>query len=651
MHPIALASPARPRLGLLQLALLGALASLAACGGGADGTAEADAPISATTATTASAPADDSRAAAEDYGSGRDAAATESDAAQLTVAADTTRSAATSADTGGTMSALAVDPTYVSVPGTVTTPNPTLQNITVEWAFTGDANKSAVVNVRYRKTGTTAWSVGAPLRRIQAASTSGFSWATRHSGSVFDLQPGTSYDLELALVDADGGSTTRTVAVKTRAVPAPMAGAPIKAATTANYKTVLAAAVPGDIVELAAGSYPAFSVGKDGTEAKPIVIRPKTGLAKGSVIVNGELSLISRKYVQIRGLTVNGRIRFNSSLGVAIVGNTVNAKSNVGSGDGIVTWNASENAYIADNVVNGTTAWANSSLGVDGDNWGEGILVSGPGHVIMNNRVKGFRDGISFLEGTESVRQYSIDVLNNDISEMADDGIEADFCHHNCRIMRNRLTNTFIAMSSQPGLGGPTWFIRNVAYNVAHVGFKLYRTSYGDVLLHNTIVKNGDAFGAYPGVPIYNLYSRNNLFIGGPGGTWGGYSSGSGRVIDQYYLNTASSSIDYDALGSTLGTFNAQVGSLRTATLADLRAKTTEKNAVQVGLTAFAATIAFPAAAMTQFTAPDLRLRAGGGATDVGQVLPGINDGFTGTKPDAGAYEYGAALPVYGPRI
>jgi hypothetical protein len=54
---------------------------------------------------------------------------------------------------------------------------------------------------------------------------------------------------------------------------------------------------------------------------------------------------------------------------------------------------------------------------------------------------------------------------------------------------------------------------------------------------------------------------------------------------------------------------------------------------------------------MTSFTPPDLRLKSGGGATDVGQVLPGINDGFSGTKPDAGAYELGAALPVYGPRI
>lgn len=641
---------------LLQLALMGALASLAACGGGES--------TDAATADSASADAaaDGSRSTTEDYGQGTDAgaaAAAAAEAAGTSTAAATTSAATTATavspvatDAGAALvGTAAVDPANVSVPGVVTTPNPTLQNITVEWAFTGDANANAQVNVRYRKTGSATWTNSLPLRRITAGTTQGKSWATRHSGSVFDLQPATSYDIELALVDADGGSTTRTVTVTTRAVPAPMAGAPIKAANPSTFKTVMAAAQPGDIIELAAGTYTSFTVSKDGTEAKPIVIRPATGVARSAVVVSGELSLIGRKYVQLRGVTVNGRIRFNSSLGLAIVGNQVNAQAAVGNGDGIVTWNASENAYIADNVVVGTTAWTTAALGNNGANRGEGILVSGPGHVVMNNRVRGFRDNISLLEDGDAVKQYSIDILNNDISEAADDGIEADFCFHNCRIMRNRLTNTFIAMSSQPGLGGPTWFIRNVAYNVAHVGFKLYRTSYGDVLLHNTIVKNGDAFAAYSGVPIYNLYSRNNLFIGGPGGSWNGYSSGSGKVIDQSYLDTASSSIDYDVLGSTLGTFDAKVGSTRTATLADLRAKTTEKNAVQVGLTAFAATVAFPAAAMTQFTPPDLRLRAGGGATDVGQVLPGINDGYTGTKPDAGAYEYGAALPVYGPRL
>jgi len=34
----------------------------------------------------------------------------------------------------------------------------------------------------------------------------------------------------------------------------------------------------------------------------------------------------------------------------------------------------------------------------------------------------------------------------------------------------------------------------------------------------------------------------------------------------------------------------------------------------------------------------------------VGVVIPNVNDGFVGTAPDAGAYEAGVALPVYGPR-
>ncbi|HMX10139.1 MAG TPA: hypothetical protein PKE61_04450, partial [Burkholderiaceae bacterium] len=66
-----------------------------------------------------------------------------------------------------------------SIAGEVSMPNPTLQNLTLEWAFTGDANANAEVTLRYRVAGASSWSTGAPLRRIAAGSTGGFSWATR----------------------------------------------------------------------------------------------------------------------------------------------------------------------------------------------------------------------------------------------------------------------------------------------------------------------------------------------------------------------------------------------------------------------------------------------------------------------------------------
>ena len=552
--------------------------------------------------------------------------------------------AVTKSPPGGAVTPSATGPN-VSVPGVLRTPYPTLQNATIEWPYSGDANANGWASMRYRARGDTVWSVGMPLRRVLAGSSSGFSWSTRHSGSLFDLKPGTTYDVQVSLLDPDGGSVIRSTVVTTRPVPAPMAGAPVKTASPSTLASVLAGAAAGDIIQLAAGTYGPISVEKDGAAGRPLVIRGASG-----AVINGEVSIYHRRHVMLQGLTVNGAIRFNGSDNISVTRCTVNANASVRNGDGIVTYLRSENAYIADNVVNGTTAWAGSSLGVNGNNRGEGIQVTGPGHVIMNNRVSGFRDNISLLEDDEAVDQFSIDILNNDLSAAADDAVEADFCFHNCRIMRNRITNAFIGLSSQPSLGGPTYFIRNVMYNVAHVAFKLYRGSYGDVLLHNTVVKGGDGFAVNADTPVGRLFTRNNLFIGGPGGSFGGYSSGSGRVIHLPTLQAANASMNYDAYGSTLGTFTGNYGGSGFSGLAQLRSSTAEKNALQVDLSVFAASITLPTAALTHFARPDLRLRSGGAAENAGVAIANINDRYTGRAPDVGAYEVGAPLPVYGPR-
>jgi hypothetical protein len=46
----------------------------------------------------------------------------------------------------------------------------------------------------------------------------------------------------------------------------------------------------------------------------------------------------------------------------------------------------------------------------------------------------------------------------------------------------------------------------------------------------------------------------------------------------------------------------------------------------------------------------DLRLRKGSKTIDAGVELPNITDGFSGSAPDLGAYEFEAPLPHYGPR-
>lgn len=528
-----------------------------------------------------------------------------------------------------------------TMPGALTAPHPTLRNATIEWLFSGDSDGDAIVRVRFRAQGG-AWRQGAPLFRVPAGATQGKSWPDRFTGSVFDLAPDTAYEIELALDDPDGGCETRTQMIRTRPVPAPMAGAPVIAVTPQTFTALANAAQPGQILELAAGTYPGFTVTKDGAAGMPIVIRAAAG---ATVNVTSEVRLDGRSHVIVQGLTIAGQIKFNSATDLAIIGNRVTTTA-----DGIVTKLRSEDLYIADNIVTGATVWNEAALGVDGTNVGEGIEVTGPGHVIEHNKVSGFRDCISLIEDDGAVEQLSIDIVRNDLSECADDAIEADFCFHDCRMIENRMTNVFIAMSSQPGLGGPSYFIRNVVYNTLLTPFKLQRSSVGDVMINNTIVKRGDAFGIYTTDVYSRQFVRNNLFLGGPGGTYNTYDVGSGKVIEQRAADTATISMDYDGYGSTTGAFTGRFGATPFGSLAELRAMTSEMHAVQIGASDFAVAATIPASPFPSATPPDLRPSSSGAAIDVGVAIPNITDGFAGAAPDLGAYELGAAMPAYGPR-
>jgi hypothetical protein len=530
-----------------------------------------------------------------------------------------------------------------TAPGEVQTPHPTFEHLSVEWPYTGDDDRDGVVRVRYREVGGT-YREALPLRNVAGGTLEGFSWTRKHSGSVFGLRPDTEYEIELSLTDPDGGSTTRVVRARTRRIPVAPPDARRRDATPSTLTATLRDSRPGDLIVLAPGTYTSFTLPNDGTADRPIVVR---GADRGAVVVMGEVRFDGRSFVHVEDLTVRGQIKFNGATGVVVRGCDVRTER-----DGIVALGrGAVDSYIVDNDVEGATRWEEAALGVDGANVGEGIVITGAGTVIQRNRVRGFRDAISLLEDAAAIDQRSIDILDNDVYVGADDGIEADFAMGNVRVMRNRITSSFIGISSQPSLGGPTYFIRNVMFNVAYIPFKLYRGSRGDVVLHNTVVKCGDALAIYAGRTWSDAWFRNNLFIGGSGGgSYGGYANGDGAVAVLADAD-ASCDLDFDGFGSIgTGTFRGRIGATRFASLAELRATTTERNAVQVDLGVFATPPPFPSSGPFPERAPaDLRLAAGGAAVDRGTPLPNVNDGFAGAAPDLGAYEAGAGAPSYGP--
>src|SRR5260370_7396585 len=106
-------------------------------------------------------------------------------------------------------------------PGSPVFDRPTLTTLGVQLPITGDDNFNAAVTVRYRKTGASNWRQALPLFRVHPENTVLWTVAPQFAGSVFDLRPNTSYDIELHLTDPDGAvDQIFTMTTATRPVPA-----------------------------------------------------------------------------------------------------------------------------------------------------------------------------------------------------------------------------------------------------------------------------------------------------------------------------------------------------------------------------------------------------------------------------------------------
>lgn len=117
-------------------------------------------------------------------------------------------------------------------PGRFQVEHPTLHNLGFDWHISGDANRNAVVEVRYRKAGTMGWQTGLPLLRIGGERSfrdrekMTFTAPHAFAGSIFQLEAGTAYECEFTMKDPDGvnGTATQRATVQTRREPQRYAG-------------------------------------------------------------------------------------------------------------------------------------------------------------------------------------------------------------------------------------------------------------------------------------------------------------------------------------------------------------------------------------------------------------------------------------------
>jgi hypothetical protein len=433
----------------------------------------------------------------------------------------------------------------------------------------------------------------------------------------------------------------------------------------------------------------------DGTEDRPIVIM---AAGDGEVIIDGRdnfnlFNVKAADYHYFEGITFRNTdiaIWAGTQFIAGSKGLTVKGSRFEQVGLGVFSnFSGSSDFYIADNVFIGRnnpdylTGWIGAYweqfAGVVGqvfppimDSY-TAVRLTGPGHVIAHNYVAHFHDGIDtdyygMPDGSHAVdgptypprefwdrRTVSIDIYNNVITNAHDNSIEMDGSMHNIRVMRNVLINSAShPMSTQPSLGGPIYFIRNIVYHAPGGSTRMSNGSPGVLWYHNTVTTETSAGSSA------NTHWRNNVMLG----------QSSAPAIFSVTTSTPYSSSDYNgfrpnpgeapafqwnspAPGSGAG---AEIEGRQFATFEEyVRATGQDRNSVLLDYDIFMNVPKLERTVETvqrlyEFEDFDFRLRPGSAAVDRGVVIPNVNDGFTGSGPDLGALEVGQPLPVYGPR-
>ena len=446
----------------------------------------------------------------------------------------------------------------------------------------------------------------------------------------------------------------------------------------------------------------------DGTPDMPIAI---IGAGDGEVIFDGNgagtlFDVRAADYTYFEGITFTNAevaILAGTQFIAGSKGLSVKRSSFTNVGAGIFTnFAGSSNFYVADSRFVGRNdpthviGWAGNFWtqfnGVNGQRFPPpmssyvAVKLYGPGHVVAFNYITDFHDGInvetygnpdgSVASGPGIVdgpryptqpywdrRPVAIDFYNNYISNSHDNPIETDGSMHNIRVMRNMLINhASHALCNQPTLGGPIYWIRNIAYHLPGGSTRLTGGAAGVLFYNNTILSETSANGAS------NVHWRNNLILGENSQpaifaitTFTNYTSSD---YNGYRVNPGSDpAFQWTSPGAGIRSdyprpnYSPKMETRRFATLEAFAAGTgQDTHSVPVDYDIFLNVPRLDAQDLKTVQNVlraedfDFRLKAGSAAVDRGTPLANITDGFGGKAPDLGALEAGQTPPHYGPR-
>ena len=521
--------------------------------------------------------------------------------------------------------------------------------------------------VRYRQTGDSTWLTAHPLLRIHPEwNTSGapVEPVDAFAGTIFDLAPGTSHDVEVTLTPPTGEPQTLETVASTRPLP-PAAGTSTVQGTTADsLQDLFDSLAPGDVLELQAGTYDAdgLQLQVSGTETEPIVIR---GADRDAVVLRSAtghvIQVLESSHVIVENLTIEGSgvdsgtdassqaVSFWDGALQEFV--TFRDLAIRGVDMGIVAWGTVNSILVYNCTLRGNNQW-NADFIETNLTWNDdGIRLPGEGNCAFNNTLHGFGDSFAVTDGVFSAAVY---YYRNRIEMTGDDSFEGDYGTRNLAFYDNHITNAAILLSLDPLWGGPLYCFRNVIVNTIRGPFKLNNQNSGFLIYSNTVVRTEGTtewgFVQYDNGELRNFSYRNNILVYHGAGNLMALESGGIDPVDFTHNGWyPDGDIWWSGSGGSFSSLaEAYAGLPATQPVFGASTQRHEGDIV-LEQEPFETAVPLGSDHLTQITTLYVpTLNGSSAARNAGTEIPNITDGFSGAAPDMGAIISGRSTPAWG---